>query len=35
MPRPMISFMISVLPLKLDWARLGRQSSQSCRRAAG
>ena len=27
----MISFMISVVPPKLDWTRLSRQSSQSCR----
>ena len=30
----MISFMISVVPPKIDWTRLSRQSSQSCRRAA-
>ena len=30
----MISFMISVVPPKIDWMRLSRQSSQSCRRAA-
>jgi hypothetical protein len=31
----MISFMISVVPPKIDWTRLSRQSSQSCRRTAG
>jgi hypothetical protein len=30
----MISFMISVVPPKIDWTRLSRQSSQSFRRAA-
>jgi hypothetical protein len=30
----MISFMISVVPPKIDWTRLSRQSSQSCRRTA-
>jgi hypothetical protein len=29
----MISFMISVVPPKIDWTRLSRQSSQSWRRA--
>jgi hypothetical protein len=33
-PRPMISFMISVVPPKIDWTRLSRQNLQSCRRAA-
>ena len=32
--RTMISFWISVVPPKLDWTRLSRQSSQSWRRAA-
>ena len=32
--RPMISFWISVVPPKIDWTRLSRQSSQSCQRAA-
>ena len=27
--------MISVVPPKIDWTRLSRQSSQSCRRTAG
>ena len=30
----MISFMISVVPPKIDWTWLSRQGSQSCRRAA-
>ena len=30
----MISFWISVVPPKIDWTRLIRQSTQSCRRAA-
>src|ERR1700730_10423629 len=33
-PRPMISFMISVVPPKIDWTWLSRQGSQSCRRPA-
>jgi hypothetical protein len=30
----MISFWISVVPPKIDWTRLSRRSSHSCRRAA-
>jgi hypothetical protein len=30
----MISFWISVVPLKIDWTRLSRQSSRSWRTAA-
>jgi len=30
----MISFWISVVPPKIDWMRLSRRSSRSCRRAA-
>ena len=30
----MISFMISVVPPKINWTRLSRQSAQSCRRKA-
>jgi len=30
----MISFMISVVPPKIDWTRLSRQSPHSWRRAA-
>ena len=30
----MISFMISVVPPKINWTRLSRQSAQSCRRNA-